>query len=254
MPTPYVGDAYYVLGLSRLSCVDIFCTGSTADGACLAVVVYSARLHARGSSKHCTVISAASARDTKLTFSGSWYMNDSMMDERQWEVNTSGLMRAFLRRRFDACYERGAPLFPSVSELKPSPKKPIWGKIKLPPDQNSHGLGARRESRKKKNTYFRRFRIQEPLHSETISHEQRYLYQSMRRSTNFRQHTKATAACQHASEDTPPTRVLPKNGKRKHGSPALNTISGKQMFSSDICIPGSVQDQFRAILQGIKHH
>ena len=70
-PNPREGNAYYVLGLRRLSCVDIFCKGSTADGAWRAVVVYSARLHALGSSKHCTVISAASARDTKLTFSGS---------------------------------------------------------------------------------------------------------------------------------------------------------------------------------------
>ncbi len=70
-PSPNPADRGHVLGLSRLSCVVIFWSGFTAEGACRDVVVYSARLQARGSRRHCTVISAASALDTLLTFSGS---------------------------------------------------------------------------------------------------------------------------------------------------------------------------------------
>ena len=46
----------------------------------------------------------------------------------------------------------------------------IWRKITLVADENSHGLGARPESRNnKKNGFFpRRFRVKEPRHSETL--------------------------------------------------------------------------------------
>ena len=50
------------------------------------------------------------------------------------------------------------------------------------PDEKSHGLGTPQESRnnKKNGAYFRRFRVKELRHSETISDENCYLCRSTR--------------------------------------------------------------------------
>ena len=53
---------------------------------------------------------------------------------------------------FDACYDRGAPLFffkvPQFGSLRPLPKTYLE-KIKQLLDEKPHGLGTQREPRKK---------------------------------------------------------------------------------------------------------
>ena len=75
-------------------------------------------------------------------------------------------------------------------------QKLIWGENKTAtgPDEGSHGLGTRRESfiAKKNVTYFRRFWVKNPRHSETTSDEKRYLYRSTRGSSYHAFQTKAT--------------------------------------------------------------
>ena len=77
--------------------------------------------------------------------------------------------------RTDVCYVRVEMHHffvevPHFRELKISPKNRSWRKIKLPPVEKSHGgLGTQRKSREKKMAYFRRFWVEEPRHSRTIS-------------------------------------------------------------------------------------
>ena len=75
----------------------------------------------------------------------------------------------------DKCYDRGESIFyrgSPIWKLKTAPKNLLGEKMKqLPLDQQSHGLGAQRDSCEKLDHGFRRFWVKEPRHSETVSNE-----------------------------------------------------------------------------------
>ena len=76
-------------------------------------------------------------------------------------------------KKFDARYDRGAPLFvsdttPQFWSLRPPPRTDLlWRKIKLLliPDKDYHGLGTGRESNTQTNGRFPTMWAKEPCHS-----------------------------------------------------------------------------------------
>ena len=83
----------------------------------------------------------------------------------------------------DTCYDRGAPLFFSIlplnlGALRPLPKTDLdKNKTCFIADEQSHGLGTRRESRKKKMAYFRRFWVKSPFIQKPFQVDENcYLY------------------------------------------------------------------------------
>lgn len=67
--------------------------------------------------------------------------------------------------------------FPQFWELLPMAKT-FMGKNKTATERKIHGLGSRRKPHAKPMTYFRRFWIDNPRHSEAISDEKCYLRRS----------------------------------------------------------------------------